>query len=368
MLCLSYHWVMPEYLDFLFSFGHQEVPQDFFYNSFHFLSCIKSSPFQRATPNLGRSGQSYDLCYGLRAPERSQSQHEWPWSMRFCAIHHSFDTTSGQATWFILKANKLVAERIRASTTYPVNETGKYFASTDRALTSSLQIHLLLVRWSNEDWHSYVNFLERKFRNIAPHALSAKIQKAANPYTLRSSHSPPESPDSPILSTAPILERRLTHLSQSVLSQSPVEQLCQKDAQGPSLLATRSDQPLPPDYMEMKTRDASGDPRGISFDNLQDLQILEEKASEAILVLKSNLSIVTQLKECYQQIANLGHLDTELIGRSKDARTDFEENLSSVEHEIRLQIVRIEALEKLVANRKGFVSCDHLFRRKMCAD
>jgi hypothetical protein len=43
MLCFTYFRVMPEFVDFLFSFGYQSHAQDPYFSSFRQRTCISNS-------------------------------------------------------------------------------------------------------------------------------------------------------------------------------------------------------------------------------------------------------------------------------------------------------------------------------------
>lgn len=67
MLLFSYHQVMPTFLDFLFPFGRQEFAQNFYFSGFRSQCRLSDNQGSLSVPQLGRSGQSYELCYNLKS-------------------------------------------------------------------------------------------------------------------------------------------------------------------------------------------------------------------------------------------------------------------------------------------------------------
>lgn len=62
-LILTFHQVMPEYLDFIHLFGLSGDPKDMLFTGFRSKISI-SSPDEIAA--LARTGRRYQLCYNLR--------------------------------------------------------------------------------------------------------------------------------------------------------------------------------------------------------------------------------------------------------------------------------------------------------------
>ena len=181
MSVLTYHQVMPAFLDFLFPFGLQEHPQDFDFSGFRQHTTLSDFDRGLTIPEVGRSGRGYQLCYSLKAAEQSKSQIEWPWSIRQTAIHHSFDVNHGRANWIIIKGDQLMKNRIRLA----IKDTGLYGTSdlhcVDRAFVSTLVIHMVICDWSCESWRWYINFVQEKFQNTTQRTVTSIIEQSPNP-------------------------------------------------------------------------------------------------------------------------------------------------------------------------------------------
>ena len=175
MLTLTYHQVMPAFLDFLFSFGKQEHAQDFYSSGFQQEDWLVDIDKGLHIPELGRSGREIRLCYSLRAVEPSKSHLDWPWSVRQTALYHSFDFESGQTTWIILKGDQLMKKRIQSATT---SKCTRDFQTNDQSFAATFAIHLLLCSWSGEHWRWYINFLEEALQAMTRHTLLVTVDRA----------------------------------------------------------------------------------------------------------------------------------------------------------------------------------------------
>lgn len=92
-----------------------------------------------------------------------------------------------------------------------------------------------------------------------------------------------------------------------------------------------------------------------NFSDLQDTQHIEEKTNETLLAMDLNLQVVSQLGKYYRYIIeneDLPHnMRIECLGRVND----FLHRLNAVECNLQLQMSRVEALLRLLADRKSLV-------------
>ena len=162
---LTYHQVMPAYLDFISVFGAQSEPHDLRFSSFREQTTLTDPPRSRAVPGLGRSGRQYQLCYNLKCVAlKSEDKTKFmlnEWSIRQAAIHHQFDIAEGRMLWIITKGNLDLQERFKELTGKDANPEDKAFNTVEECFRSSLSAHLLYCHWSTEDWRWYIKWLER---------------------------------------------------------------------------------------------------------------------------------------------------------------------------------------------------------------
>lgn len=161
---LSYHQVMPGYLDFLFPFGLQSLPRDFRFSAFREQTLLSSPARGPAVPGLRRSGRQIQLSFNLKGvsctSDPKVSPREKRWSQRQAAVHHQFDVEVGTTLWVITKGNLELKERVQDVTGQDGRLEDKSFGTVAQCLISSLAVHLLLCKWSCEEWRWYILWLE----------------------------------------------------------------------------------------------------------------------------------------------------------------------------------------------------------------
>jgi hypothetical protein len=109
---LTYHQVMPAYLDFMLVFGAQSDPKDLRFSGFREHVNLKHTSDELPVPVLGRSGRTYQICYNLKSSQFKRKSDEDitldQWSIRQSAIYHAFDVESGTTLWIVTKGGEAV--------------------------------------------------------------------------------------------------------------------------------------------------------------------------------------------------------------------------------------------------------------------
>src|SRR5436190_779183 len=178
---LTYHQVMPTFLDFIFSYGRQQYAQDFHFSGFRHETRMSEPERRLEIPELDRSGRDIQVCYSVRSVERSESQQDWPWSIRQTSVFHSFDFESGQATWIVVKGDQSMKNRIISATETQSTVEPNFFATHDQAFSSTFAAHSILCDWSGEDCRWYINFLEGSVQEITRRTVSVTVSKPSSP-------------------------------------------------------------------------------------------------------------------------------------------------------------------------------------------
>lgn len=294
---LSYHQVMPSFLDFVFSFGEQVRAKDFNFCGFRSESKLHCDVPLLKLPNRRRSGRIFQMCYSLRSVEKASQKH-WPWSNRQCAVYHSYDIDTEAATWIVIKANKLMKSRIKSlikkGALYGVDGVG----AESSPLQSALRTHLLVASWSAEQWRWYINFLEEKFEQTSNRTLTESTDLAS--------------------------VKREVSSHQAQYSSGVVA--------------------------EKETESSS------SFDQLQDIHYIEERTDEALLLVKADSDVLLSLQTFYNEESVKLRRD----GRPEDCRQydieSFSRELRPIREELTMQQHRLESLIRLIAGRKSLVN------------
>lgn len=161
---LTYHQVMPGYLDFLYVFGQQTEARDLRFSGFREQTSLSKPPHDTVSPALRRSGRQFQLSYNLKAvackSELGTKLSDQEWSIRHAAIHHQFDIEEGTSLWIITHGNLSIKERVTEMTAIHGRPEDRAFNTPAECFRTSLTTHLLYCHWSIEEWRWYIQWLE----------------------------------------------------------------------------------------------------------------------------------------------------------------------------------------------------------------
>lgn len=93
----------------------------------------------------------------------------------------------------------------------------------------------------------------------------------------------------------------------------------------------------------------------LSFDNIKQIQFLEEKSNEVNLVLQANVGVLESMKQHYDFAISSANLSPDLNDKCRRAATQFFRRLSTVVDDMQMQRSRIEVLLRQLSNRKDLV-------------
>ncbi|KAI4182603.1 MAG: hypothetical protein L6R41_005876 [Letrouitia leprolyta] len=295
------------------------------------------------------------LCYSLKSVEPSQSDD---WSVRQCAVHHTFDLVEVQARWILVKGNDLMRERLDSVTSNMSSHGASKYQSLGRAFETSLKTHLIICEWSIEHWRWYINSLEERFRHLTARAFSAPINSMN--LAMRSRTNTQMTEEKSIMS---IFSRQKTQpIDKWSLSPIGIHRVSQpRTYTNPE---TGIPQPLPPDTDDESDSNDQTDQtqainevrhdteaREFSFGKLRKTHEITKQAEEAILVLKQNISVLQQMRTFYTTITKRKAFPEKIADDCRDALDDFELCVNGIENDTHIQILRLETLLSLVQDR-----------------
>ena len=167
---LTYHQVMPSYLDFISIFGAQSEARGLRFAAFREQTFLSNPPKALEIADLRRSGRQYQLSYNLKGvackSEDGTIEEKKEWSIRQVAIHHQFDVVYGTTLWIVIKGDLEIKERVQAMTGIDGSPEDKAFETPGEAFKSSLAAHLLYSQWSLEEWRWYIHWLEDRVEQV----------------------------------------------------------------------------------------------------------------------------------------------------------------------------------------------------------
>ncbi|KAI1209586.1 uncharacterized protein F4807DRAFT_97684 [Annulohypoxylon truncatum] len=162
---LTFHQVMPAFLEFIHVFGQQGEFTDLHFTGFREQVILTNPPKELIIPELGRSGKHYQICFNLKGVSlKSECKEDFmlnEWSIRPAVFHHQFDVSNGNTLWIVIKGNQEIQDRFKALTGKDARAQDKSFGSVEESFHSSLSAHLLYCHWAMEDWRWYIVWLEK---------------------------------------------------------------------------------------------------------------------------------------------------------------------------------------------------------------
>ncbi|KAK5720387.1 hypothetical protein LTR17_015024 [Elasticomyces elasticus] len=335
----TYHQVMSSFMDCVFSFGFREHSQDCSLAAFYSNNRLAESQRGLRITDLGRSGRMMEHCYSLKSVERSNGQLDWPWAVRQCSIYHALDLETAQATWIVIKANRLMEKLVADATAPPQYRTKLAPGSVDTAVAAALVVHQLVVAWSSDNWHWYISFLESALQDITRPTLAATMEPERPARAIRLF---PEMPflASPAHSTfeTPVVEKQMSWKRAASTLKTLV----------PRRIATRRSQQAHVSDEDDRPATVSG--HRFTFKDLPRVHYIEERANETLGILQNNDEVLESLKADYEDVAaSLGKGDAEVLDT---AMIQFLKSVSASQKKLRLQQARVGKLLRLLADRK----------------
>jgi hypothetical protein len=336
MLSLTYHQVLPIFLDFMFPFGNQQYPHDPYFSEFRSEDRTSDAIQGVEIKELGRSGNDIQMCYSLKSAERTAPPSSEKWSIRQTSIFHSFDIKSGHAVWIVIKGDELMKNRLEKAIKSPEYVSNMESGCINRMLVSAFAVHRVLCEWAGENWRWYLNDIEEQVQVETRHAFS-----------VLGTDSDLEPTPRPLLHAATFGEHH--HADQQI---TPTHS--QGMTQPQPVLTPTAPPNVPTQRPEAPPKPIVADV--FSLKHLQNCQYAQDKAGEARLVLESNANVIAELRVYYRSVINLEDWPQSLKGKCAGDVARFDKCVGTAERHIRLQCLRAQTLRTMVADRKAIVS------------
>lgn len=328
----------PRCLELLYSFGQCQRAQDFQYASFIAENHLAPGYESMQIPELDRSGKTIQLAYSLRGVEASETHPELKWSIKPMTVFHSFDFCSNQSIWIVVKAegykdaDRSMRQKIARSLEPGQPPICSSFQTIKDGFRSGLIMHQQFADWAGENWRWYINDLEELVQKALRQLLTAPVftrQPAPGTISRASTSNSQISPGLPSPAFLSSLIKRAQDLGRSEQVES----------------SRKRDEGLLPDPSE-----------DYSFTQLRYTEFLQEKISEATLVLKADSKILTTLSQHFRSVIDSESCPQTLSLDCREIVNRFSEHLQYTMAELAMQQMRLQALNELITGRKTLVS------------
>ncbi|KAK0717304.1 hypothetical protein B0T26DRAFT_646130 [Lasiosphaeria miniovina] len=356
-LVLTFHQVDPSFLDYIFTFGDQEEPQDACLSQFQSHDALAIHERLPFIPQLGRSGKEIRHSFLLRSVERVPEATSWPWSVRQLAAYHSFDVGNGRTIWITAKGNDLMQRRIMDDTA----DLPALRASAGRDVAASFEAALgtLLIyfAWCEENWRWFVRDIEDHIRQELRKAKTVPIDE--KPYftnvpqkmntglttSSKSSHNPWNYPEK-IPEKRDIFSsfRRLSRPSWHTPSGFDVPPPPPPPPPGHGQPAGQARREMPDDTLVLKI---------FSYKDLQKLISLGERLEESLLIINLNLRVLQNACEYYQRLADSEDIGKEIKQRFVKSIAQFQVKTRGIIENLETRQMQLLSLRKRLEEGKA---------------
>lgn len=345
----TYHQVMPVFLEFLFNFRKHEYKKNFDFSGFKANELAMTRPLRVPGGSSIISTAQLQLCYNLKCMESTPRPPEWPWSKRQVVVFHGFNISSGDAVWITIKGNTDVSPRIEQLVQESAPSDPATMLDAAGAFDATLATHLAYCEMATENWAAYVAFLEDQLQDKTRYALLAeiptspakgdkidsvsRIQTEPQPFARRSTMSSIARVSKEGFSKI----RRVGHVMRSAVRPAPINE----DNELESRVNPSNDEDEVEDF---------------TYDDLRELQHIEDQGNMTVLALRSNISIISELAGYYDNLHHSEDFQNALASRCTPALKRFAARGRSILNDLKLHQSRVETLLQLLADRKALVS------------
>jgi hypothetical protein len=293
---------MPSYIDMVSIFGSQLDAKELRFSGFREQTILSNPAQGLVIPGLDRSGKHFQLCYHLKTVDctspSTTSRQEKAWSIRPATFYHQFDVVYGTTLWIVTKGEvEDIKKEVQDVTGINGRPTDRAFGTPKECFVSSLSIHLLYCNWSTRAWRGYMEWLEYR--------VDIAVSKAFE-----------------ILPSDTV--------EANVYNQTDLVVLGPRTFDGGNQVR-----------------------REYTPKDLQIAQFLEDKVNETMMVIESNLEVLTKLSKYYEGLVNNDEFPLRQTC-ANDIRA-FATQVSDMIYDLKVQVRRAKLLVRTTSDRKTLV-------------
>lgn len=290
---MTYLQVTPFFVEFVLPFGRRDYKQDFPHSGFRNISRLQREDSGACIPQLNLSGRQIEISYNLTSVEPDSDPNkpsQKRWSIRMCSIYHAFDIETGKTTWMTVKGNTIIRRLVETHLAALKIDGAGALPDVHGRFKDTLKLHLLLVQWAAEYWQSYINHIQEELQEKTRHANSISVRSSSSTESLKQRMRTLD-----YLYFANVDKGR----AQFVL---PLKRLLRKLG---STNDTSSGVTGSAIEMTAEPEELGDDLEHFCFEDVQDVQALGDKATEAMVALRSNRNVLDQLTRGYLSMGKL---------------------------------------------------------------
>lgn len=342
-MIMTYHQIMPAFLDFAFSFGDQEYQKDFNFSAIRLEENLGSTYLANEIPILKRSDRGFQLCYNLRSVEKVSVPEEWPWSIRQTATASQFDTQTHLSSWIVLKANSRLRRKIQTEASSDRFTDSHGFDTVQGSFAAYSLTHIMVCEWARGHWAQYITFLEKNMQEQTRHLTLQDVdKKTIRMPAIRRLERSRSTPAHAIRRRTTLVDNARQHIRQALTWM-------------PSVAASTRHSGTELDRVAPATSAPSDEQEDRLFESLQDVHMLEEKANEALLIVRSNMSVMNELADHIGNMSKQAKFPEAIRADKCNLVPRLQNQIRGIVSDLKLQEARTENLLQLLGNRKAMV-------------
>jgi hypothetical protein len=211
---------------------------------------------------------------------------------------------------------------------------------------------MIAFDWCQEQWRWYINFLEQEIQSLTRKALLIDLEGSAS--TIDTNQ---------MVAVGSLSEPSSTKRGMVMISRDKDTKnrwRLQPHPAGLSLNSFRS-RHIRSESLKSESQESVDtiiEDEDFSFEDLQALQSLEEKVHEAILIIDSNISTLSEAKHFYQETFALEEFSKNLYNDCAGTIKRFEKTVDNIIKDLTREQAKVRCLSSLLTDRKTLVSSE----------
>ncbi|OTB12726.1 hypothetical protein K445DRAFT_305013 [Daldinia sp. EC12] len=358
MLLLTYHQVMPYFLDLVLTFCTRERPvAHAIFRHEDYLD--ENSPEFSISP-LKRSGIQIQHAFNLLSVERADDMMERnQWPLRQVAVYYSFDVTNGRSLWIVLKGNNVISKRISSAVERQRRLKATAITDAETSFIAAFEVHMIMIDWCSENWAEYIEHLEETISANSIGGKTASVDEVTTATEIEMAHTPRntntfglQSQSTSILNSP----RRWTIRESSSNLFRTIRRVSGLESRSPlNDEEEAAEKGIKSNAEAQGERDKLSDlEREFSFRKYQSMSQLSVELERALVVIEQNKGVLEAIEEHYHSIVKSYGFTTYMKkGLCDNDLATFFTKIRSTKRELDMHYRRLQTLSQALVNDKA---------------